>query len=75
MFARNSFKNTIRVTNSLNPDQAQHFFGPGLGLNCLLRSSADETSKQKVNKRQLTVSRHKIMYYPIKVPMKTIYEP
>ena len=25
------FKNTIRVSNSLDPDQAQHFAGPDLG--------------------------------------------
>ena len=28
-FSRNSFKNTIRVSNSLNPDQDQHFVSPG----------------------------------------------
>ena len=28
------------VSNSLDPDQAQHFVGPDLGLNCLQRLSA-----------------------------------
>ena len=28
-------KNTIRVSNSLDPDQARHFIRPDLGLNCL----------------------------------------
>ena len=27
--------NTIRVTNSLDPDQARRFVGPDLGTNCL----------------------------------------
>ena len=30
---KNSFRNT-RVSNSLDSDQARHFFGPDLGLNC-----------------------------------------
>ena len=30
------FFNTIRVSNSLDPDQARHFVGPDLGPNCLL---------------------------------------
>ena len=33
--------NTIRVSNSLDPDQARHFVGPDLGPNCLQRSLAD----------------------------------
>ena len=27
--------NTIRVSNSLDPDQARHYVGPDLGPNCL----------------------------------------
>ena len=38
------FFNTIRVSNSLDPDQAQHFVGPNLGPNCLQRLSADNES-------------------------------
>ena len=43
-----SFRNTIRVSNSLEPDQARHFVGPDLGPNCLQRLSADDTSRQRV---------------------------
>ena len=32
---QNSLKNTISVSNSLDPDQAQHFVGPDLDQNCL----------------------------------------
>ena len=56
------FFNTIRVSNSLDPDQAQHFVRPDLGpnclqglsvwldlgSNCLQRLSADNKSGQKV---------------------------
>ena len=35
IFLRISFRNTIRVSNSLNPDHARHFVGPDLGPNCL----------------------------------------
>ena len=41
-FLKKSFRNTIRVSNSLNLDQAQHFAGPDLGPNCLQRLSADD---------------------------------
>ena len=36
----------MKVSNSLDPDQAQHFVGPDLGPNCLPRLSADDTSRQ-----------------------------
>ena len=47
-YLKDSFRNTIRVSNSLDPDQAQHFVGPDLGPNCLQRLSADNTSRQRV---------------------------
>ena len=41
--SKNSFRNTTRVSNSLDPDQARHFVGRDLGPNCLQRYSADDT--------------------------------
>ena len=32
---KNSFRNTIRVSISLDSDQDRHFVGPDLGPNCL----------------------------------------
>ena len=46
------FFNTIRVSKSLDPDQAQYFVGPDLGLNCLQRLSADNNGKE-LNTEQL----------------------
>ena len=40
-FLKNSFR--IRVSNSLDPDQAQCFVGPDLAPNGLQRLSADDT--------------------------------
>ena len=40
-FQKKSFGNTIRVTNSLDPEQDRRFVGPDLGTNCLQRLSAD----------------------------------
>ena len=40
-FLTNSFRNNIRVSNSLDPDQARHFVGPDLGPNILHKFSAD----------------------------------
>ena len=35
------FFNTVRASNSLDPDQVRCFVGPDLGPNCLQRLSAD----------------------------------
>ena len=43
LFSKNYFRNTIRVSNSLDPDQARQNVGPDLGPNCLQRLSADDT--------------------------------
>ena len=45
LFEKKSFRNTIRMSNSLDlirPDD-------GLGPNCLPRSSADDSGRQRVN--------------------------
>ena len=44
-FSKKSFRNTIMVSNSLDPDQARHFVGPDLGPNCLQRLSAEDKSR------------------------------
>ena len=46
------FFNTIQVSNSLDPDQARNFVGPGLGPNCLQRVLADLAGKE-LNTKQL----------------------
>ena len=40
IFLKNSFRNIIRVLNSLDPDQARHFVGPDLDPDCLQMLSA-----------------------------------
>ena len=40
-----SFRITIKVSNSLDPDQARRFVGPDLGPNCLQKLSADDKSR------------------------------
>ena len=45
---KNAFRNIIRVSNSLDPDQARRFVGPDLGPNCLQRLSADDISRLSV---------------------------
>ena len=37
--SKNSFRNTIRVSNRLDPDPDRHSVGPHLGPNCLQRLS------------------------------------
>ena len=41
----NSLDATIKVSNSLDPDQAQHHVGPDVGPNCLQRLSTDDKSR------------------------------
>ena len=45
LFQKNSFRITIRVANSLDPDHARCFIGPDLGPNCLQKLSADDTRR------------------------------
>ena len=44
-FSKHSFRNTIRESNSLDPDQDRHSVVPDLGPSCLQRLSADEKSR------------------------------
>ena len=44
-FSKKSFKNNIRVSNCLDPDQDGHSFSPNLGPKCLQRLSADDKSR------------------------------
>ena len=47
-FSKNSFRNTFRVPNCLDPDQARQDDGPGMDPNLLKRLSADDTCKQRI---------------------------
>ena len=63
---KQSFRNTVGMSNSLDPDQARRFVrfvGPDLGPNCLPRVSADDTPRQRVeavggNKTSMTLRKH-----------------
>ena len=48
VFSKNSFRNTISVLKSLDPNQAPYFVGLDLGPNCLQRLSADKTGRQRI---------------------------
>ena len=37
LFSKHSFRNTITVSNSLDPDQARRFVGPDLAPNCFAK--------------------------------------
>ena len=47
-FLKNYFRNSVRVSDILDPDQARHIVGPNLGPNCLQRLSAEDTSRQSI---------------------------
>ena len=44
-FEKKKVRNTIRVSNSLDPDQARCYVGPDLNPNCLQKLAADDTSR------------------------------
>ena len=69
------------MSNSLDPDQARHFFWPDLGLNCLQKLSADNTRRLedlkvmrcspdllnnvKISQGQLQLIMEQILFYHI----------
>ena len=44
-FSKNSFRDTIRKSNPIDPDQDGRSVGPNLDPNCLQRLSADDESR------------------------------
>ena len=44
-FLESSFRNAIRVSNSLEPDQAQQNVGPDLDPNCLKKLPAGDAGR------------------------------
>ena len=49
---KKSYRNTIRVSNSLDPDRARHYVGPDLGPNCsqgLQQMTIVPISSERVN--------------------------
>ena len=53
-FSKKCFRNTIRVSNGLDPDQDRHSVGPDLGPNCFQRLSADDKICRYRVKSELT---------------------
>ena len=49
-FFENFFQEKHQSVNSWDPDQVQHFVGPGLDPSCFLSIPADDISTQWVNR-------------------------
>ena len=47
---KKSSRNTIRVSISLDPDQARHFVEPDLGLNCLQKNQQTTQVSKELNR-------------------------
>ena len=69
-FSNNSIRNTIRVSNSLDPDQTRHFVGPDLGPNCLQRLSADATNRQSY---KISLSDHSNQLFNKKLSIRVVH--
>ena len=65
-------ENSIKVSNSLDPDQARLFIGPDLGPTCLQRPSADDTcstlDKQRICVNTQSKSSKKQLKWYVCVP-------
>ena len=61
-FSTKSFRNTISVSNCLDPDQDRHSVGPDLGPNCLQRLSADDESCRKQGKSSHLITESVLMW-------------
>ena len=57
-----SFRNFIRVSNSLDPYQVRHFVGLDLGPRCLLRLSANDKSWPKISFPMIWLTQQEDMY-------------
>ena len=53
MFSKNSFRNTIKVSNSLDLGQTGPTFCPDLGPNYLQRLSTDDKNRRYQGKRMM----------------------
>ena len=76
IFSKNSFWNTIRVSNSLDPDQARHFVGPDLGPYCLQRLSETikfTASRQRVNRFFCLRIWHQMVYHFFKGLLPSLF--
>ena len=55
LFQKNSFRNTIKVSNRLDPDEPSHFVGPDLVPNCLQKISADNTGRYRLKLQLISI--------------------
>ena len=51
LFQKNSFRNTIRVSNSMDPNQDRRNVGPDLDQNCLKRLSGSVDDKSHLARK------------------------
>ena len=56
------FRNTIRVSNSLNPNQDRHFVCLDLGPRCLLRLSGNDKCCSKISFQMIWLTQQEDMY-------------
>ena len=52
-FRKNSFRNTISVSNSFDPDQARHHVGPDLGPKLFAKVISDLTSMKNIKHSEM----------------------
>ena len=70
-FSKSSFRHTITVSNSLDPDQDRHSVGPDLNPNCLRRLSADDKARKELGLciRPTRTFRSALSVFPISLQM------
>ena len=64
-FDKNTFRNNIKVSDSLDPDEVRLYVGPDLGLNRLQSLSTEETNRHRVNLKE----GHLLLMFMVKLSM------
>ena len=73
-FSKNISRNTIRVSNSLDPDQARRFVGPYIGPNTLQRLSAEDKNHHYITKTCLyNIDPYQPHFYIVKLGFTGVY--
>ena len=69
------FRNIIRVSNRLDPDQARRFVGPDLGPTCLQMLNVSTDDKNDINEEMINKMHYSIPMHKAIIQLVCTYKP
>ena len=69
------FRNTVRVSNRLDPDQARRSVGPGLGPTCLQMLNVSTDEKNDINEEMINKMHYFIPMHKAVIQLVCTYKP